>query len=220
MSSRQTYVDKMLSYVGAKRGNKMHKHIVDVYNSYLPHPRGHKLTMSDAWCAATVSAASIECGYENIIPIECSCNKQIALFRELAEWHEDENYVPNIGDICYYAWNDGKDYPVTDCTIPANHVGVVVSVDEASGKFKVCEGNKGDESVCGIRLVDVNGRYLRGFAIPKYDDAPVELWYTVQKGDNLTKIAKKFGTTVDYIVQINHIKNRNLIYPGQRLRVK
>ena len=35
--------------------------------------------------------------------------------------------------------------------------------------------------------------------------------YTVVKGDNLTKIAKKYGTTVDTLVALNGIKNKNLI---------
>ena len=39
--------------------------------------------------------------------------------------------------------------------------------------------------------------------------------YYVQSGDTLRKIAAKFGTTVDAILQINHILNPNLIYVGQ-----
>ena len=49
---------------------------------------------------------------------------------------------------------------------------------------------------------------------------PVEEYYVVQKGDNLTRIAQKYGTTVGQLVEWNHIQNPNLIYPGQVLRVK
>lgn len=45
-------------------------------------------------------------------------------------------------------------------------------------------------------------------------------YYTVKSGDNLTKIAKKYGTTVSQLVSWNNIKNANLIYTGQKLRVK
>lgn len=45
-------------------------------------------------------------------------------------------------------------------------------------------------------------------------------YYIVKSGDNLTKIAKAYGTTVDAIVKLNGISNANLIYPGQKLRVK
>lgn len=44
-------------------------------------------------------------------------------------------------------------------------------------------------------------------------------YYMVKNGDNLTKIAKKFGTTVNSIVSLNNIKNPNLIYPNQRLLI-
>lgn len=50
--------------------------------------------------------------------------------------------------------------------------------------------------------------------------APAAQYYTVVKGDNLTKIAKKYGTTVQQLVAWNGIKNPNLIYPGQKFRVK
>lgn len=43
--------------------------------------------------------------------------------------------------------------------------------------------------------------------------------YKVQPGDNLTWIAKKFGTTIDRIVKENNIKNPNLIYSGEVLNI-
>lgn len=43
--------------------------------------------------------------------------------------------------------------------------------------------------------------------------------YIVQRGDNLTKIAKKFSVTVDAIATANGIKNKNLIYAGQVLQI-
>lgn len=46
------------------------------------------------------------------------------------------------------------------------------------------------------------------------------VYYTVQKNDNLTKIAEKYGTTVNQLVAWNNIQNKNLIYVGQKLRVK
>ena len=44
--------------------------------------------------------------------------------------------------------------------------------------------------------------------------------YTVIKGDTLWNIAKRFNTTVDELVRLNNIKNKNLIYPGQVLKIK
>ena len=43
--------------------------------------------------------------------------------------------------------------------------------------------------------------------------------YTVQRGDTLSEIARRFGTTVSAIVATNNIANPNLIFPGQVLRI-
>ena len=48
---------------------------------------------------------------------------------------------------------------------------------------------------------------------------PKHLIYTVQKGDTLSKIALKFNTTVSKIAKLNEIKNINLIYVGQKLKI-
>ena len=47
-----------------------------------------------------------------------------------------------------------------------------------------------------------------------------KVYYTIRSGDNLSSIAKKYGTTVSQIVSWNNIKNPNLIYPNQKIRVK
>lgn len=43
--------------------------------------------------------------------------------------------------------------------------------------------------------------------------------YTVKRGDTLGEIALRFGTTVQKIADLNGIKNVNLIYPGEVLRI-
>lgn len=48
-----------------------------------------------------------------------------------------------------------------------------------------------------------------------------ETYYTVKKGNYLIKIAKNHGVTLNQILKLNpQIKNPNLIYPGQKIRVK
>lgn len=45
-------------------------------------------------------------------------------------------------------------------------------------------------------------------------------YHIVRKGENLTVIAHKYGTTVNRLVALNGIKNPNIISIGQRIRVK
>lgn len=48
-------------------------------------------------------------------------------------------------------------------------------------------------------------------------DKKKAITYTVQRGDTLSAIARKYGTSVSKIAKDNGIKNPNLIYPGQKL---
>ncbi|RME85442.1 MAG: LysM peptidoglycan-binding domain-containing protein [Caldilineae bacterium] len=43
--------------------------------------------------------------------------------------------------------------------------------------------------------------------------------YVVKRGDTLSKIARRFGVSVKTLVRINRLKNPNLIFVGQRLRI-
>lgn len=43
--------------------------------------------------------------------------------------------------------------------------------------------------------------------------------YTVQRGNTLTYISRKFGVSIESIAKLNNIRNINLIYAGERLRI-
>ncbi len=46
------------------------------------------------------------------------------------------------------------------------------------------------------------------------------VWYTVVQGDTLWKLANQYGIALDRLVALNpHIKNPNLIFIGQKVRV-
>lgn len=47
-----------------------------------------------------------------------------------------------------------------------------------------------------------------------------EQYYTVRAGDTLSEIAVRYGTTVGQLQRWNNIANADLIYAGQRIRVK
>ena len=164
------YANKVVSlaqeWVGKKESNGSHKSIIDIYNTYKPHPRGYKMTYTAAWCATFVSAIAIKLGYTEIMPVECSCNKMIELYKALGCWVENENRTPKAGDVIFYDWDDngsGDNKGVSD------HVGIVEKVE--NGKITVIEGNI--SKAVGRRTIKVNGRYIRGYAVPKYDTEPV-----------------------------------------------
>lgn len=45
-------------------------------------------------------------------------------------------------------------------------------------------------------------------------------YYTIQSGDTLSGIAAKFGTTWQWLAEVNGISDPNLIYPGNTIRVR
>lgn len=48
-----------------------------------------------------------------------------------------------------------------------------------------------------------------------------EVWHTVKTGEVLSVIANRYGVTVDSIMKLNpSIKNPNIIYTGQKIRIK
>ena len=162
MRSRKVIVDKIVSWLGCHEGDPVHKHIIDTYNAHKPLARGYKVKYTDAWCATTVSAAAIECGYTDIIPTECSCQRMIELMKKKGIWVENDAYVPSPGDIIFYDWQDSG---VGDDVGYADHVGIVSDV--VNNTISVIEGNMKDG--VNIRYIKINGRYIRGYGVPKYD---------------------------------------------------
>lgn len=215
----QTVTNKICEWVGCVQGDSTHKHILDIYNSYIksgkaPYASRHLMTPADAWCAATVSAAFIDVGYgEDFGCIECSCGRMIELLKKKGLWEESDAAVPEKGWLIFYDWSDTG---IGDDSTGHDHVGLVVECKD--GIITVVEGNKGSSHVCGIRTIKVNGRYIRGFGQIKYDGQTNT--YTVVKGDNLTKIGKKVGVPWREIAQLNGLSAPYTIYPGQILRIR
>lgn len=161
---RKKVVEIAMSYLGCKESDGSHKKIIDLYNSHKPLARGYAVQYTDAWCSTFASAVAIAAGLTDIIPTECGCEKHIALFKKLGAWVENDAYVPSPGDYIFYDWQDGANYATTDNTGAADHVGIVVSCDGKT--IKVIEGNMSD--AVGYRNLAVNGRYIRGFGVPRY----------------------------------------------------
>lgn len=164
-TTRSKIVAQARSWIGCKESDGSHKQIIDVFNADKPLPRGHIMSYTDFWCAAFVTACAIKCGATDIIPKECSCNKMIELFKKLGCWVENDAHVPSPGDIMFYDWDDdGKG----DNKGEVEHVGIVESVSGST--ITVIEGNYKKE--CKRRTLTVDGKYIRGYGVPKYDIEP------------------------------------------------
>lgn len=167
--SRDVVVAKINSWIGKKESNGSHKSIIDIYNRYGAthgYPRGYKVKYTDSWCATTVSAVFIDCGYADLAPIECGCPSYIKLAKKMGIWKEDDNYAAQPGDIILYDWQDnGKGDNVSE----ADHIGIITAVN--GSMFTVVEGNKSDS--VSRRSIARNAKFIRGFVAPKYTTSKI-----------------------------------------------
>lgn len=180
------------SWLGRRESDGSHKYIIDIYNKHKPLARGYKVKYTDEWCATTISALAIQCGATDIIPTECGCGEMIKLCQQNGIWVENENRVPNPGDIIFYDWQDsGKG----DNTGWADHVGIVEKVNGST--ITVIEGNKGE--AVARRQIEVNAKGIRGYATPKHEKeaeifAPVVQKHVVANEDAMSFDKSLAGT--------------------------
>lgn len=201
-----TILDVARGWLGCKESNGTHKKIIDVYNAHKPLARGYKVKYTDSWCATFVSACAIKCGYTDIILTECSCNQMINGFKKIGRWCEDDAHVPSPGDIIFYDWQDNG---VGDNKGSSDHVGIVEKVE--GNTITVIEGNKND--AVARRTIKVNGKYIRGYGLPKYDTNATNTSTAPSKSQ--TNTSNDLGT---YMITASDLKVRT--GPGMKYRVK
>lgn len=187
----QDVLNVMRSWIGYSEANGKFRQIIDLYNSHQPLARGYAVQYTDEWCDTAVSAAAIQAGCVDLIGTECGCEKHIEIFKEKGIWIEDGTIVPLPGDIILYNW---------DCQAQPNdgysdHIGYVESV---SGQM--------------ITVMEVNRQLSQ-------NEAPAE-YYVVQENDTLSEIAKRFATTYLELAAWNGIADPNMIYVGQKIRIR
>ncbi len=200
MELRQKLVSTAKAYLGCKESDGSHRKIIDIYNAHKPLAVGYEVKYTDAWCSTFVSAMSILCELTDILPTECGCGRHIDLFKKLGSWVESDTYVPKMGDVVFYSWNDSG---VGECTSGASHVGIVTSCD--GKKITVIEGNISNS--VGYRTIAVGGRYIRGFGVPKYEkhtrkENEMRYYY-------LKEVPKAYREeTLDRLIALGYIKGK------------
>lgn len=169
MYSRSKVVQLANSWLGKNEADGSYKEIIDIYNTLTNPPRGVKMLYGWAWCACTWSAIAIKLGYTSIMPLEISCGQLIEQAKTMDCWEEVDDYIPIPGDGILYDWDDSG---VGDNAGWPDHVGIVTYVNKDSGYMEVVEGNY--NKAVKKRTISLNGRYIRGFVTPKYDDYVVD----------------------------------------------
>ena len=160
-AQRCTLIQQAESYLGVNEADGSHTQIVDLYNTLDPLPVGYTLGYEDSWCAAFVTVTAMEAGLIHRIPPECGCERQIEAFKGLDCWVENDNAIPQPGDLIYYDWDVTRQGNSTGW---ADHVGIVVGVKWPF--LKVIEGNKNDD--VSYRIIPVGHRTIRGYGMPDY----------------------------------------------------
>lgn len=195
-------------------GTNITKYAEEIDRDYPDFYNGKK--QGAAWCDIFVDYCFLhEFGEEQALYMLCQpkkstgagCKFSAQFYKSAGRWSND----PEVGDqIFFYSNGD------------INHTGLVASVD--SSAVHTIEGNASD----GVRTRSYSktDERIAGYGRPRYSDiqpepAPSEepATYKVVAGDTLTKIADRFGTTVQAIVIANKLKNPDLIFIGQLLKI-
>lgn len=119
----------------------------------------------------------------------------------------------NIGDIVNF----------TGCLHYTSSTANGVAYGCKAGQAKVTNKAKGAVHPYHLQAISGKGSTVYGWVnagdISDRVSGGSTKTYTVVKGDTLSKIAKKYGTTVDTLVKLNGIKNKNLINIGQVIKL-
>lgn len=97
----------------------------------------------------------------------------------------------------------------------------------STGRVSGISGNV-DMDICYVDYpAKIKAAGLNGFkkttsstTKPSTSHAKKTVTYTVKRGDTLSGIARRYKTTVAKLVKDNGIKNANLIYVGQKIKIK
>lgn len=189
---------------------------------------------TDSGCNVLSNCVGFACGRFNEIigsmkypSLNCNAENFIERAKNLGLKISD---IPTLGGIM--VWQKGATLSGND---GAGHVAVVEKIID-NNTIYTSESGYGGSAFWNSTRKNTNGRWgmasgykFRGCIInPSIttNDSQSnneEVIYTVKKGDNLSKIAKKYNTTWQKIYNDNKSvigKNPNLIYPNQKLKIK
>lgn len=114
-----------------------------------------------------------------------------------------------------YMYNDVRNIkPVIPAKKTINEIAVEIWADK---------WGKGEERINKLRAAGYTDAEIEAIRKRVNETSPqksTEIVYTVKRGDKLSVIAKKYGTTYQKIAKDNGIKDPDKIYVGQKLTIK
>lgn len=180
-----------------------------------------------AWCDMFVDWCFLTAfGYAKALELLCQpekscgagCTYSAGYYKQRGQFYTSN---PKPGDQIFFGTS------ISDCS----HTGIVEKVD--GSKVYTIEGNTSDQ--VARRSYALTSSKIVGYGRPKYDaetstvTPPAEdtgsgksdgyTVYTVVKGDTLSAIAAKYGTTYQALAAYNGISNPNIINVGQKIKI-
>ena len=107
--------------------------------------------------------------------------------------------------------------PTTTPTAPVRKSNEVIAQEVINGAWGNGEDRKKRLTAAGYDYNAVQNIVNQKMAAK---NQTAHVYYIVKRGDTLSGIASKYGTTYQRLAQINGIADPNKIYPGQKIRVK
>ena len=167
--------------------------------------------------------------------VNLGCPWNLAMYGDRADGWGVSFPSPLAPYFTHEAFKPGKKYPKGSIIMwNSPHIAVATANTDGSSHAQVFEQNADpDGSPCKTFNRELSNGYRTAtyVLIPKVDvpkpaaPVPAAVYYTVKSGDNLSKIARDKKTTLAALMKLNptsklHSHNYDLIYPGEKLRVK
>jgi len=149
MTPAETAVETAISFKGNTR-----RKCCEIYNSFLPHPRGYKVKQEDYLCATYVSAVFIELGWTDIVPPECGAHQLYNNMDALGRAVLDRKFAPKVGDLIFFGG-------ATSSSI--GHVGIVTEMRGKQIYYYDMQGEGVYRHTCPVGY-----KTIAGYAFPDY----------------------------------------------------
>ena len=153
MLARQTAVQMAISMKGQRA------EVVQIYNSYLPHPRGYIVKAdSDMLCATYVSSVYIALSWTDLVPPECGARQLYRNMEAISCATADTKRVPNVGDIIFFGTKSKPD--------GINHTGIVVDI--TNNNKRIVYYDISTSGRVGQHYIPVGDAWICGYGLPDY----------------------------------------------------